>query len=108
MVTLDFYPGQVWEYVAGSQQYRVVIVSGEEYNIIPKVAPWGLLIQRQAPAIPDYLIRLTEADPIPGAAVIVPNVLRCQPTGLVRMIGYLSHDTMSAVESALREFLALP
>ncbi len=108
MVTPDFYRGQVWEYVAGSQQYRVVLVSGDEYNAIPKAAPWGLMIQRQAPAIPDYLIELTGADPLPGATIVIPTVLRCQPTGLVRNLGFLSENTMNAVERALREFLTLP
>lgn len=108
MVTPDFCRGQVWEYVAGSQQYRVVLISGDEYNAIPKTAPWGLVIQRQAPAIPDYLIELTNADPLSGAAVVVPTVLRCQPTGLVRPLGFLSEDTMNTVERALREFLTLP
>lgn len=107
-MSLDFYRGQIWEYVAGSQQYRVLIISGDEYNAIPNVAPWGLLVQRQVPAIPDYLIKLTEADPLSGAAVIIPSVLRCQLSGLVRVVGFLTHDTMNMVERALREFLTLP
>lgn len=108
MVSGEFLRGQVWEYIAGSQQYRVVIVSGDEYNGTPNAAPWALAIQRQAPSIPGYLIRLSDADPLPGASVVVPNILRCQQTGLVRSLGYLGDSTMNAVERAMRDFLALP
>ena len=39
MVTVAPLRGQVWEYVQGSRQYRVVIVSNDEYNEFPDAVP---------------------------------------------------------------------
>jgi len=100
--------GQVWEYVQGSRQYRVMIVSNDEYNELAGTVPWALAIEREAPAIPGYLVRMADDDPLPGAAVVVPRVVRCDPAALRRMLGFVGNDTLNAVERGLREFLNLP
>jgi mRNA interferase MazF len=100
--------GQVWEYVQGSRQYRVLIVSNDEYNELDGAIAWALVIEREAPVIPGYLVRLTEDDPLPGAAVVIPRVLRCDPAALRRMVGFVGDPTLNAVERGLREFLDLP
>lgn len=100
--------GQVWEYVQGSHQYRVLIISNDEYNELPGAIPWALVLQRGAPAIPGFLIELTADDPLPGAVVVVARVLRCDPTALRHNLGFVTNDTLNAVERGLREFLNLP
>lgn len=47
-------------------------------------------------------------DPLPGALVAAPLILRCDPTGLRRNLGFVHNDTLNAVERALRDLLALP
>lgn len=100
--------GAVWEYVQGSRQYRVLIVSNDEYNELSGAVPWALAVERAATGIPGYLVVLDENDPLPGAAVIIPRVLRCDPTALRHNLGFVINDTMNAVERGLREFLTLP
>ncbi len=70
--------GQVWEYVQGSRQYRTLIVSNDEYNELP------------------------------GAVAVIPRVLRCDIAALRRNLGFVTNNTMNAVERGLREFLNLP
>jgi mRNA-degrading endonuclease toxin of MazEF toxin-antitoxin module len=100
--------GQIWEYVQGSRQYRILIISGDEYNEAPGAIPWGLILERSAAGVPGYLVQLGAGDPLPGAFVVIPRVLRCDTTALRRNLGFLSDDTMNAVERGLREFLSLP
>ena len=100
--------GQVWEYIQGSRQYRVLIVSNDEYNEQARAMPWALVVQREAPKTAGHLIEMTDGDPLPGAVVAVPLVLRCDPTGLRRNLGFVQDDTLNTVERALRDLLALP
>jgi mRNA-degrading endonuclease toxin of MazEF toxin-antitoxin module len=100
--------GQVWDYTQGSHQYRILIVSNDEYNELPGALPWALALERDAPAIPGYLVELAEDDPLPGAVVVVPRVLRVDPTALRRCRGSVAGATLGAVERGLREFLSLP
>jgi hypothetical protein len=100
--------GQVWDYTQGSHQYRILIVSNDEYNELPGAVPWALVVERTAPAIPGYLVELGEDDPLPGAVVVIPRVLRCDTTALRRCRGSVAAATLSAVERGLREFLSLP
>jgi mRNA-degrading endonuclease toxin of MazEF toxin-antitoxin module len=103
--------GQVWEYVQGSHQYRILVVSNDEYNELPGAIPWALVLERGADAgpggIPGYLVELTGDDPLPGAVVLVPRVMRCDTTALRRCLGFVADQTMAAVERGLREFLNL-
>jgi mRNA-degrading endonuclease toxin of MazEF toxin-antitoxin module len=98
--------GEVWEYIVGSQQYRVLVISNDEWNDQPGVSPWGLFIARTGPQA--LAVRLTDSDPLPGAVVHIPKVFRVDPSGLRTNLGHASHDTMNAIEEALRDFLALP
>lgn len=70
--------------------------------------PWALIVQRDAPKTPGHLIPLGSADPLPGAAVVVPLVVRCDPVGLRHNLGFVANDTLNAVEEALRDLLSLP
>jgi mRNA-degrading endonuclease toxin of MazEF toxin-antitoxin module len=99
--------GQIWEHVRGSHRYRVLIISNDEYNELPDAIPWALTVERDAPAIPGYVVRLGEGDPLPGAVVLIPRVLRCDPSALRRCLGFLTDATLRGVDQGLREFLDL-
>src|SRR5262245_20185149 len=100
--------GQIWEYVQGSRQYRTLIVSNDEYNELPGAVPWGLAMERNASGIPGFLVQLGADDPLPGAVVIIPRVMRCDVAALRHNLGFVANETMNAVERGLREFLNLP
>jgi mRNA-degrading endonuclease toxin of MazEF toxin-antitoxin module len=100
--------GQVWEYVQGSHQYRILIISNDEYNELTGAIPWALTVERTAAGVPGFLVVLTADDPLPGAVVVVPRVLRCNPDALRHNLGFVANDTLNAVERGLREFLNLP
>jgi hypothetical protein len=51
---------------------------------------------------------MSAADPLPGAMIVVPRVLRCDPSALRHNLGFVANDTMNAIERGLREFLNLP
>ena len=98
----------MWEYAQGSRQYRVLIVSNDEYNELPGAVPWALAIERTATGIPGYLVVLGDRDPLPGAGILIPRVLRCDPSALRHNLGSVTNGTINAVERGLREFLTLP
>ena len=101
--------GQVWEYVAGSRQYRVLIVSNDEYNEQPGLRPWALPIDRgRTSAMPSLFVKLAATDPLPGAFVAIPDVLRIDRDALRANLGRIGGESMNAVEHGLREFLELP
>jgi hypothetical protein len=85
-----------------------MIVSSDEYNELPGAVPWALAIEREAPVVPGYLVRLADDDPLPGASVVIPRVVRCDTAALRRMLGFVRNDTLNAVERGLREFLNVP
>jgi mRNA-degrading endonuclease toxin of MazEF toxin-antitoxin module len=99
--------GQIWEHVRGSHRYRVLIISNDEYNELPDATPWALTVERGAPSIPGYVVPLGDDDPLPGAVVVIPRVLRCDPSALRRNLGFLSDGTLRIVDQGLREFLDL-
>jgi mRNA-degrading endonuclease toxin of MazEF toxin-antitoxin module len=102
--------GQVWSYVQGSRKYRVLIISNGEYNAAPGIGPWALRIDRESTVAAEIglLVVLGQEDPLPGAGVHIPAVLRLDRSALRENLGQLSHATMEAVEAELRDFLALP
>ncbi|GEM_PF-1692341 len=100
--------GEVWEYVQGSRQYRILIISNDAYNELPGAVPWALVLERGAAGIPGYLVELVATDPLPGAMVVIPRVLRCDAAALRHKLGFVTNETMNAVERGLREFLNLP
>lgn len=101
--------GQVWEYVVGSRQIRILIISGDEYNDDPRISPWALRVQRDVPRDSSgLLVKLGAEDPLTGAIVAIPSVVRIDPSGLRTNFGFVGQSTMDAVEGGLRDFLALP
>lgn len=100
--------GQVWEHVRGSRQFRVLIISSDEYNEYPDATPWAVTVERGSASIPGYAVQLGYDDPLPAAVVVIPHVLRCDTTALRRCLGFVTSDSMNAVERSLREFLSLP
>jgi hypothetical protein len=100
--------GQIWEYTQGSRQYRILIISNDEYNELPGAVPWALTVERSAPTVPGFLVPLVDGDPLAGAVIVVPRVLRCSPDALRHNLGFIGNDTLNAVERGLREFLNLP
>jgi mRNA interferase MazF len=100
--------GQIWECVVGSRIARVLVVSNDEFNNDPDLAPWGLAVGPK-PGVPSgLLVELRGTDPLPGRVVYVPNVLRVDSTSFRANLGFVGEATMTAVELALRDFLALP
>jgi hypothetical protein len=101
--------GQVWEYVQGSHQYRILIISNDEYNKLTGAIPWALALERHGGgSIPGYLVEFGPDDPLPGATVVIPRVFRCDPLALRRCLGFATAPTLAAVDRGLREFLTLP
>jgi mRNA-degrading endonuclease toxin of MazEF toxin-antitoxin module len=99
--------GQVWEHVRGSHQYRILIISNDEYNQLPGAVPWAVTVERSTGEIPGYVVVLRDGDPLPGAVVVLPRVLRCDPEALRRCLGPVTTGTMTAVGRGLLEFLSL-
>lgn len=99
--------GQIWLYVTGSQSVRVLIVSNDEYNDDAGFRPWGLLVQRTGAEGP-LAIRIAAGEPEAGALIKIPLLYRVDPTAVRENLGFVSNDTMNAVEYGLREFLVLP
>jgi hypothetical protein len=100
--------GQVREYIAGSQQYRIVVLSGEDFDTLDGAQPWAVMIRRTGAALTDFLIPLGPADPLTGSIVEIPRVMRCDPSGLHALVGYVSPPTMRLAEHAVRELVELP
>ena len=101
--------GQVWTLLRGGSQYRVVVVSNDEYNSVEELAVWALTVAREVPYPNQLAVRLTGADPLAGAFVRIPSVVQVlDRTALRDNHGFVSHGTMNLIEDALREFLELP
>ena len=101
--------GQIWTLLRGSGQYRVLVVSNDEYNAMDQLAIWAITVVREAPHPNQLFVRLAEADPLAGAFVRIDSVVQIlDRTALRHNHGFVSHDTMPQIEAALREFLELP
>jgi mRNA-degrading endonuclease toxin of MazEF toxin-antitoxin module len=101
--------GQIWTLLRGSNQYRVLVISNDEYNDVPELAAWALVVARDVPHQNQLAIRLGSGDPLAGAYVKIHAVVQVlDRTALRENHGFVSHPTMEAVEGALREFLELP
>lgn len=101
--------GQVLTLLRGGSQYRVLVVSNDEYNAVEELAIWGLVISRDIPHQNQLAVGLTADDPLSGAFVKIHAVVQIlDRTAFRDNHGYVSHATMSAVEEGLREFLELP
>lgn len=101
--------GQVWTLLRGSNQYRVLIISNDEYNQVAELAIWALVVSRDVPHPNQLAIRLTTEDPLSGAFVKIHGVVQILDRAALRTNhGFVSHATMNAIEAGLREFLELP
>jgi mRNA interferase MazF len=100
--------GQIWTLLRGGSQYRVLVISNDEYNSVDNLAIWALAVAREVPYPNQLAVRLAEADPLAGAFVRIHSVVQIlDRTALRDSHGFVSHDTMALVEAALREFLEL-
>jgi hypothetical protein len=99
--------GQVWNYIQGSHQTRVLILSSDEYNQHDRFQPLGLLVLREGVGGP-LQPRLTAGDPLPDSFVHVARPVRIVRTGLRTNLGFVGEATMMAVELGLREVYELP
>jgi mRNA-degrading endonuclease toxin of MazEF toxin-antitoxin module len=64
---------------------------------------------REVPHPNHLAVRLTDDDPLTGAFVRIHSVVQILDRSALRdNHGFVSRDTMNAVEEALREFLDLP
>lgn len=101
--------GQVWTLLRGGGQHRILVISNDEYNSVEELAVWALTVVRDVPHPNHLAVRLGKADPLTGAFVRIHSVVQIlDRTALRDNHGYVSHDTMTAVDIALREFLELP
>jgi mRNA-degrading endonuclease toxin of MazEF toxin-antitoxin module len=101
--------GQIWTLLRGGSQYRVLIVSNDEYNAVEELAMWALVLSRDVPHPNQLAVRMGVEDPLTGAFVKIHAVVQIlDRTALRDNHGFVSHTTMNAVEEGLREFLELP
>jgi mRNA interferase MazF len=101
--------GQIWTLLRGGGQYRVLVISNDEYNSVEELAIWALTVVRDVPHPNQLAVLLNEADPLAGAFVRIHSVVQILDRSALRdNHGFVSHDTMNAIEAALREFLELP
>jgi mRNA-degrading endonuclease toxin of MazEF toxin-antitoxin module len=101
--------GQIWTLLRGGSQHRVLIISNDEYNSVEELAVWSLAVVREVPHPNHLAVRLGEGDPLAGAFVRIHSVVQILDRSALRDgHGFVSHTTMDAVETELREFLELP
>lgn len=101
--------GQIWTLLRGGSQHRVLVISNDEYNSVDELAIWTLTVVREVPHPNHLAVRLGDDDPLTGAFVRIHGVVQVLDRSALRdNHGFVSHATMIAVESALREFLELP
>ena len=101
--------GQIWTLLRGGGQHRVLVISNDEYNSVDELAVWALTVVRDVPHPNHLAVRLGGADPLSGAFVRIHSVVQVLDRSALRdNHGFVSHATMTAVETALREFLELP
>ncbi|MDG4831817.1 type II toxin-antitoxin system PemK/MazF family toxin [Solwaraspora sp. WMMD1047] len=101
--------GQIWTLLRGGSQYRVLVISNDEYNSVEELAIWALTVVREVPHPNHLVVRLAGDDPLAGAFVRIHSVVQILDRSALRdNHGFVSHATLNAVEDALREFLELP
>lgn len=101
--------GQVWTLLRGGSQYRVLVISNDEYNNVEELAIWALVVSRDVPHPNQLAVQLAAGDPLSGAFVKIHGVVQIlDRTALRDNHGFVSHATMTATEDGLREFLELP
>lgn len=100
--------GQIWSLIRGDALHHVLVISNDEYNAVPELAVWALVIVRDLPQQNPLGVHLCSDDPLPGGSVSIPGLVQILDRGsLKESLGYVAPGTMNAVESALRDFLEL-
>jgi mRNA interferase MazF len=100
--------GQIWTLLRDDSQHRVLVISNDEYNSVEELAVWALAVVRDVPHPNHLAVRLEEHDPLASAFVRIHSVVQILDRAALRYNhGFVSDDTMNAVETALREFLEL-
>jgi mRNA interferase MazF len=95
--------------VRGGSRHRALVISDDEYNDVDELAVWALTVVRDVPHPHQLAVPLVRSDPLSGAFVRIHSVVQILDRSALRdNHGFVSHDTMSAIEDALREFLELP
>lgn len=97
--------GQIRDYVVGSRQLRLLVVSSDEY---PR--RWGLVVSSRGEdsrGVGRLVVTLRPGDPRAGEVIHIPQVLRIDETAIRTDHGYVTNETMNAVEDGLRAFLEL-
>ena len=101
--------GQIWTLIRGGSQYRVLIISNDEYNGVAEMAIWALVVARDVPHASQLAVRLGPGDPLAGAYVKIHGVVQVLDRSAFRENhGYVTDSTMNAIEEGIREFLELP
>ena len=68
--------GQVWSLLRGANQYRVLVISNDEYNSVDEMAIWALTVARDVPHPNHLAVQLGAGDPLNGAFVRIHSVSR--------------------------------
>jgi mRNA interferase MazF len=92
--------GEVWTVSDDHGQHRVVVLSGEEYNVMG-VAYCAPIMQRSAPMQP-YTVALVDPDPIAGTVLVGLT----EPIGIstgTESIGIVTGVTMARLSDAVRD-----
>ena len=101
--------GEIWTIGDRSDlRYRVLVLSGDDYNGRKNAAPFCAPIVRQRGAVelPPYAVALTEQDPITG--VVVVNRMRRLPAEVgTERIGMVTGSSMARLTEAMRDLFEL-
>jgi len=89
--------GEVYDYEAGGQRYRVLVVSADAHNEVR--TPWVVPVRRGSMDAPPYLVALVDADPVGGTADL-DRLDRAPVSGAP--VGIVTGATMQRVREALR------
>ena len=92
--------GEVWTVADEHGQHRVVVLSGDEYNVMG-VAYCAPIMQRSAPMQP-YVVVLSDPDPIAGTVLVGLTEPIAITTG-TESIGIVTGATMARLSEAVRD-----
>jgi mRNA interferase MazF len=101
--------GEIW--TIGNRtdlRYRVLVLSGDNYNERKNASPYcaPIVRQRGATELPPYAVPLSEQDPITG--VVVVNRMRRLPAAVgAERLGMVTGASMVRLTEAMRELFEL-
>ncbi|MGK5681711.1 type II toxin-antitoxin system PemK/MazF family toxin [Actinoplanes sp. URMC 104] len=101
--------GEIWTIGERTDlRYRVLVLSGDEYNERKNASPFcaPIVRQRGVTELPPYAVPLTEQDPITG--VVVVNRMRRLPAEIgAERIGMVTGASMARLTEAMRALFEL-